>query len=237
MLKTIMFDLDGTLVPFMQDDFIRAYFKALVARISPMGYDGEKIIAALWKGTGAMLKNDGTYTNRQVFWECFSQELGTGVLSLEGILDDFYLREFDSVSTTLKETVDRAALIRSLREKGYGLVLATNPVFPAVAVQTRLKWIGLRPEDFDYVTTYENSRHSKPNPAYYRDILTHISRRPEECLMIGNNPVDDMAALQTEMEAYLVTDYLENSSNLPIDGYTCYTFRELEAALGDLPAL
>ena len=237
MLKTVLFDLDGTLIPFVQDDFIRAYFKHLVARIAPMGYDGEKIIAALWKGTGAMLKNDGTVTNRQAFWDQFAQELGIGALALEGILDDFYIQEFNKVRETLKETVDRSCMIRSLREKGYTLVLATNPIFPAVAVQTRMNWVGLTSEDFDYITTYENSRHSKPNPDYYQDILQHIGKKPEECLMVGNNPSDDMSALQLGMEGILVTDYLENEHQLPIDSYRCCSFMQLEEQLSTLPPL
>ena len=40
MLNTILFDLDGTLLPFWQDDFIHTYFKMLVACAAPMGYDG-----------------------------------------------------------------------------------------------------------------------------------------------------------------------------------------------------
>ena len=58
MLDTILFDLDGTLAPFMQDDFVRLYFKALVRRLAPMGYDGEKLLAALWRGVDAMVAND-----------------------------------------------------------------------------------------------------------------------------------------------------------------------------------
>ena len=58
MLNTILFDLDGTLLPFVQEEFIRAYFKALLSRLIPMGYDGEKLSAALWKGTMAMIGNE-----------------------------------------------------------------------------------------------------------------------------------------------------------------------------------
>ncbi len=235
MLNTILFDLDGTLCPFIQDDFIRAYFGAMVARLTPMGYDGEKLIDALWKGTAAMLANDGSRTNRQRFWERFTQEMGVTAIALESILDDFYSREFDVVRAVLGEQADRGGLIRSLRERGYGVILATNPIFPAVAVATRLSWVGLRPEDFDYVTTYENSRYSKPNPDYYRAILEQTGRTAEDCLMVGNNPVDDMAALQAGMPAILVTDYLENPEGRHIDGYRHGTFRELEAFLAALP--
>ena len=237
MLNTILFDLDGTLAPFMQDEFIHAYFRLLIQRLTPMGYDGEKLIQALWKGVAAMIQNSGEQTNRQVFWEMFTGELGIQALALESILDDFYTREFDGARSVLRGNADRSALTRSLREKGYGLVLATNPIFPASAIETRLGWVGLAGSDFDYVTTYENSRRSKPNPGYYRDILAQIGKEGENCLMIGNNPVDDMAAREVGLEVYLVTDCIENPDGLPVDGFPHGSFRELEAALAKLPQI
>ena len=237
MYDTILFDLDGTLAPFQQDEFIHTYFKTLVRRLVPMGYDGDALVQALWKGVDAMIGNSGTLTNRQVFWEVFTGELGVQALALESILEDFYAREFDGVRTVLRENVDRSGLIRSLREKGYTLVLATNPIFPAVAVETRLRWVGLTQADFDWVTTYENSRRSKPNPDYYRDILSHIGRQGENCLMAGNNPVDDAAALQAGISVYLVTDYMENPDGVPIEDYPHGSFRDLAARLEALPAL
>ena len=80
MLNTILFDLDGTLAPFIQDEFVHVYFKALVKRLIPMGYDGERLVEALWKGVDAMVANDGTQTNRQRFWEVFTRELGIQAL-------------------------------------------------------------------------------------------------------------------------------------------------------------
>lgn len=234
MFNTILFDLDGTLAPFLQDEFIRVYFGALLRRLVPMGYDGEKLVGALWRGVDDMIGNDGAVTNRQAFWARFTQEMGIQALALETILDDFYAREFDEARSCLVEQVDRGPLLRSLRQRGYGVVLATNPIFPAVAVETRLRWVGLSPADFDYVTSYENSRHSKPNPGYYRDILAHIGRRGEECLMVGNNPVDDMAALEAGMAVYLVTDCIENPGGLPVEAYPHGSFRELEASLEKL---
>lgn len=234
MFNTILFDLDGTLAPFLQDEFVRVYFGALLRRVVPMGYDGEKLVSALWHGVDDMVENDGAVTNRQAFWARFTQELGIQALALENILEDFYAGEFDEARSCLVEQVDRGPLIRSLRQRGYGVVLATNPIFPAVAVETRLRWVGLTTADFDHVTSYENSRHSKPNPGYYRDILAHIGRRGEECLMVGNNPVDDMAALEAGMAVYLVTDCVENPAGLPLEAYPHGSFRELEASLEKL---
>lgn len=237
MLNTILFDLDGTLVPFVQDEFIRVYFKALTERLTPMGYHADQLIDALWAGVSVMVANDGSVTNRQRFWECFTQRLGMQALALEGILDDFYAKDFDAVRSVLREQVDRGPLVRGLREKGYGLVLASNPIFPAVAFETRLAWVGLTAADFDYVTAYENSRRSKPDPGYYRDILERMGRRGEECLMVGNNPVDDMAALRAGLAAYLVTDYIENPEDVPVEDFPHGPFRALAASLERLPDL
>lgn len=237
MLDMILFDLDGTLAPFLQDEFIRAYFQLLVRRLAPMGYEADKLVQSLWKGVDAMIQNDGSVTNRQKFWEVFTGDLGIQALALESALDDFYGREFDAVRSVLREDADRSGLIRSLRDKGYRLVLATNPVFPAVAVETRLRWVDLTASDFDYVTTYENSRRSKPNPGYYQDILRHMEQRGDACLMVGNNPVDDMAAREAGMSVFLVTDCIENPDGLPVEDYPHGSFRELEALLEKLPKL
>jgi len=97
--------------------------------------------------------------------------------------------------------------------------------------------VGLTQADFDWVTTYENSRRSKPSPGYYQDILSHLGRRGEECLMVGNNPVDDMAALRAGLAVYLVTDCLENPGGVTVEDYPHGSFRELEASLERLPAV
>lgn len=111
MLNTIFFDLDGTLAPFTQDDFIRAYFGALVKHLAPMGYEKDALVAALWKGTAAMIRNDGRCTNREAFWAVFVQELGSGVLALESVFERFYRQEFDAVRSILIAPTDRRALV------------------------------------------------------------------------------------------------------------------------------
>lgn len=237
MLNTILFDLDGTLLPFQQGEFIQTYMKTLVQFLIPMGYDGAKVKEALWRGTGKMMKNDGQRTNRQVFWESFCQDLGTQAMALEGILEGFYLGEFDKVRCVLREQTDRRELILSLRRRGYTVVLATSPVFPEVAVDTRSKWAGLDLRDFDHVTTYENCRYTKPHPGYYRELLALLGKQPEECVMIGNNPVDDMYAKDVGIPCRLLMDYLENPTGEDISSYQQDSYPELEQWLMSLPKI
>lgn len=238
MLKTIFFDLDGTLCPMDQEQFIKAYMKRICRKAAEYGYDPQAFADALWKGTGAMMKNNGTASNCEVFWAVAEKLLGEGIREkLEAPFEDFYRNEFDAVREVLGEPLHSAELVRSLRAKGYRVVLATSPVFPAVAVRTRLSWVGLTPEDFDYVTTYENCTYCKPSLDYYREILAKIGEVPEHCLMVGNNLAEDMIAEKLEFSVYLITDYLENPSGACYNTVCHGTFSEFRTFADALPSV
>lgn len=227
-IDTVLIDLDGTLIPMEQQAFIDAYFSDLARFLAGYGYrDARTLLSALMRGVEAMIRNDGGATNRERFWAVFSAALGEEVRALEPALEGFYGNEFDAVRRVLGPARDVRGLLERLRGRGRTVYLATNPLFPPVAVQTRLGWIGLTPADFDGITTYDNSRYCKPNPDYYREILARLGCAPETCLMIGNNPSDDMSALQVGLSGYLVTDYLENEYHMDITPFRRGTFDEL----------
>jgi len=234
-LDTILFDLDGTLLAMSQETFTGVYFALLSKRVASMGHDPDSFIKALWKGTMAMIKNDGKMTNRDRFWEVFAGLVDANTPELEKNLEDFYATDFNLVKSALGERPSIRPLLSGLRAKGYGVTLATNPVFPYVAAVSRLGWIGLETADFDYITTYENSSYCKPGLDYYRDILTRLGKEPSQCLMIGNNPDDDMSPSEMGMSVFLLTDYLENSRDLPYDAYPQGGFKEMAEMLEGLP--
>ena len=218
MLDTILFDLDGTLLPMDQNDFIKAYVTQLCRRYVPCGYDKDAIIKALWTGTAAMVKNDGTCTNEDRFWAAFDALLGD-TAPIRDSIPSFYTTEFDAVKEIAAPSPLAREIVDTLRGKGYDLILATNPLFPAEGVHTRLSWIGLSPEDFSLITTYDNSTFCKPFPGYYQEILQKTGKTPAQCRMVGNNPLDDMSAAKLGLDVYLVTDYIENEKDLPIDAF------------------
>lgn len=236
MLDTILFDLDGTLLPMDQNDFIKAYVTQLCRRYVPCGYEKDAIIKALWAGTEAMVKNDGTCTNEDRFWQCFTTLLGD-TAAIRDTIPAFYVEEFDAVKEITTPSPLARQIVDTLREKGYDLVLATNPLFPPVGVHTRLSWIGLTSDDFSLVTTYDNSTFCKPFPGYYQEILKKIGKAPDQCRMVGNNPLDDMSAAKLGLDVYLVTDYLENEKNLPTDSFAQGSLESVLDWSRELPAL
>ena len=92
--------------------------------------------------------------------------------------------------------------VHKLKECGYRVALATNPIFPHMATENRIRWAGLVPEDFEIYTTYEASTFCKPNPAYYLEVARTLGVKPEECLMVGNDATEDMAAREVGMDVF-----------------------------------
>ena len=229
MITTVLFDLDGTLLPMDQDKFVRAYLKGLCAKAAPHGYEPQKLAESIWAGVGAMVKNTGGKRNEEVFWDAFTAIHGEAARADEVMFAEYYRNEFQLVKEVCGFQPHAKELLARLKVKGLRLVLATNPIFPAIATESRMRWAGIAPEDFVLYTTYENSRFSKPNPEYYRDILRQLGLAPEECLMVGNDVGEDMIAADLGMQVFLLTDCLINKADRDISAYPHGDFEALMA--------
>ena len=127
-----------------------------------------------------------------------------------------------------------AEIVHSLQKRGYRVALATNSIFPRIATENRIRWAGLEPDDFALITTYENSTYCKPNPAYYREILGKLSLKAEECLMVGNDVVEDGAAQKLGIPVFFLTPCLINPQGKDISAIPHGGFDELAAYLDRL---
>jgi FMN phosphatase YigB (HAD superfamily) len=227
MITTILFDLDGTLLPMDQDNFIKAYLAGLARKAAPHGYDPAAIPGYIWKATDAMYRNDGTETNETVFWNVFSDLCGRNAREDIAVFEDFYHNEFQQIQSVCGFDPRACETIREIMSLGFRVALATNPLFPAIATCSRVRWASLNPEDFDLITTYEESRHCKPNPAYYQDVLDSLGVTAGECVMVGNDVGEDMVARKLGIRVFLLTDCLINKKNEDISQYPHGSFPEL----------
>ena len=209
MIKAVLFDLDGTLLPVDLNVFLEGYLGTLTKKATLLGYNSKQLIDTLWKGIAGMVRNDGTSTNETVFWKVFTSVYGKEHLKDRSFFDDYYRNEFQEVrhycgySPEARRTVD---LVKSL---GLRTVLATNALYPAVAIESRVRWAGLDPSDFEWYTTYENIGFCKPNPRYYAEIASKIGLLTEECLMVGNDVCEDMI-VRTRIYLSILTAALRN---------------------------
>ena len=227
-ITTILFDLDGTLLPMDNDEFTKGYFKLLVKKLAPYGYEPQKLIDGIWSGTAAMVKNNGTKTNEQAFWEKFSEVFGEKALADKPLFDEFYEKEFQNAKEICGYNPKAAIAVHTIKEMEFQIALATNPIFPSTATESRIRWAGFEPNDFELYTTYENIGYCKPNPEYYKELARRLGVSPEQCLMVGNDVTEDMEAAQKAgMSVFLLTDCLINKERNDISAYPRGSFEQL----------
>ena len=226
-IKAILFDLDGTLLPLDQEKFSATYFKTLAEKLVPYGYDPEKMAKSIWSGVREMMLNNGSATNEEVFWKHFCSIWGKNARKDEPVFEEYYRNEFDAAKAACGYNEKAAKTVRTLKARGYRVVLATNPVFPPIATQKRMNWAGFTPEDFELYTTYDNSSFCKPKVEYYSEILKKMGLSPEEVLMVGNDVREDMVARKLGIKVFLMPECLINRDNEDISQFPSGNFDDL----------
>lgn len=65
-INTILFDLDGTLLPMDMDEFMKSFFIEITKKMEPYGYKAEQLKKGLLRCMDAMVKNNGSHTNEEI---------------------------------------------------------------------------------------------------------------------------------------------------------------------------
>ncbi len=206
MINTILFDLDGTLLPMNLDAFMNLYFGSLAKHFTDK-HDLESFIALIWGATKAMIANTEHRTNEEVFMEALRLSVNEQLEEYQSRFTHFYQTDFDAVRQSVARNEDILLAVKMLKEKGYKLVIATNPMFPRLAIQKRIGWAGLDIEDFSYVTSFEDNHYCKPQPKFYQEVLSEVGKTASECLMVGNDTYEDLIAGKLNIATYLIEDH------------------------------
>lgn len=213
MLKAVLFDLDGTLLRINTGDFMNEYLKEVGAAVAASVDPGRFIVGLLTSTSIMMANNSASATNSEVFWNDFSRRMGDSTEILKPVMEDFYTNRFGSLSRVVQLGDWSRKAVQAALDRGLRIAVATQPVFPLSAVRQRMSWAGVDDLPWDFVASYEYMHFCKPNPGYFREIADRLGLSPEECLMVGNDVEEDLAAASTGMRTGLVTDFLVNAKN------------------------
>ena len=235
MFNTILFDLDGTLLPMDYERFAKIYFTEL-GRFCEDLIVPQNLVKHIWTATHAMVANTEELTNETVFMENFARLIPGELDEYLTRFDLFYQQEFKKTRAAIFENALIPASLTLLKAKGYQLVLATNPLFPEPAILQRINWAGLKPTDFSYITTFERNHYCKPQTQYFTEILREISKTSADCLMVGNDVQEDLVATNLGISTYLITDCMINRSpEEPISSDYQGSYREFYNFVAELP--
>jgi FMN phosphatase YigB (HAD superfamily) len=213
MTKTILFDLDNTLILFDEVKFFKAYIK----KVSPIMAD---IVSPhmLWRlvlsATKAVMHNNGELTNKDVFFRTFTRGLENQTEEIWHRFIKFYENEFDQLKSLVNVNKGVSEIFSILSKKDIKIVIASNPFWPRIAMEKRMSWAGLDKKQVQLITHLENMHFCKPRLEYYQEICHKINEKPEDCLMVGDDPVNDMVVGKLGMKTFLATDSMKFKNQL-----------------------
>jgi len=206
--KAILFDLDGTLLPMTNETLEGLYLPSLSQKLSEY-VKPDLLMKNMWESLSVMMSDSSTLSNEIVFFDAFRDRMGNDLVNhLEPMFYTYYENEFNVLLKGVDDNSMMVEAIKILKEKGYRLVIATNPMFPEIAVSKRIEFSDLDESDFEYVSNYSKHTACKPNVKFYEEVLAAIDLKPEDCLMVGNDAYEDMIVKDLGMDAWLLTDYL-----------------------------
>ena len=204
-IKTVLIDMDGTLLNMGESAFETEYVKRMVIFLEQRyPGKGKDIVKAVGYGGEMMKVSDGRRTNYDVFWESFEKASGYTREEIEPVITVYYQTDYTHIGDEYVPDADMQAAVRLLQEKGYQLIVATTPVVPLIANQERVRWSGLADIPWKDITSFETYNYSKPNLNYYQQICDKYNLNPVECMMIGDSLIKDFPSTELGMDFFLI---------------------------------
>ncbi len=209
MIKAIFFDLDGTLTLMDKEIFMKNYIGLLAPRFSSL-ISPEKFAKQMSSSLKVMLNEpqEGK-TNFQTFITDFTKGTGLTQSTIWPIFEDFYKQEFPDLRCLVKLSPYGNEVVEVAKSEGYLIGIGANPVMPLIAMEERVRWAELSPEIFNLIPSIETSHYCKPHPKFFLEMAEKLNVKPQECLMVGNHPIEDLSALQVGMSTFYVGEMSE----------------------------
>lgn len=200
MIKAILLDLDNTLLNNPDHTFAVEYLKA-ADRFFARHWGYSNYQTAFRAAIQAMAAPDKSHqqSNYALTVEALAQDTGLPEHEVDAGLREFYATDYTTLQNCITPVDGAAELIAYLKSADYQVVIATNPIYTPEAIQQRLRWAGLVDlfDHYAFVTHAENTHFSKPNPAYFAEILGRIGIEPDEAVLVGDSIRNDMVPANT----------------------------------------
>jgi len=215
--KAVLFDLDNTLLENDMGVFIPHFLDAMAPRFAEI-IPTESFKRWMLRSVRQMIvSTDPRETVEEVFRRDMVMRSGYSWKVLGPLFDRFYAEDYSGLSVLCRKVPLARPLVEAILARGVTVAVATNPIFPLSAMKERLRWAGLGDLPFAYVTCCEEMHFTKPHPEFYDEVVDRLGLDPEECLMAGDDPENDLPAALAGLETFLLTDFTNPDRRLAAD--------------------
>jgi len=177
-IRAIIFDMDGVLI-----DAKQWHYEALNKALGLFGYGISR--------EEHLTKYDGLPTRKKM-------SLLTDECSFPAALSDFVeklkqLYTLEMIGRSCKPTAAHQTALSSLRSEGYVLAVASNSIRKSVDQMMELS--GLQ-QYLQFTLSNEDVLNPKPDPEIYEKAIAMTGHRPDQCVILEDNPYGIESALR-----------------------------------------
>ncbi len=198
MIKAVLLDLDNTLLRNPDREWAAA-FREQWDRHFAETCGIRQASSALRSALDCLNQAPAAYrTNEATLSGALSKELALPADALADAIARFYAGNYRRLQAMTAPIPGARALVRALLDQDLLVAIATNPLFPEAATCERIGWAGLGDfaPDFAFVTHSENMHFAKPSRAYFAETLARVGIEPDEALLVGDSPRNDIEPAQ-----------------------------------------
>ncbi len=176
-IKAVIFDMDGVLI-----DAKDWHYEALNQALELFGYKISRY--------DHLVTFDGLPTKKKLEMLSIEKGLPKGLHKFINEIKQKYTMEH--VYMKCKPLFCHQYALSKLKSEGYGLALASNSV--RVTIDMMMEKADLQ-KYLDFTLSNQDVTKSKPDPEIYVKAISRFGLKPEECLIVEDNPNGIKAAL------------------------------------------
>lgn len=203
MLRAILFDLDGTLLDLDGDQFLEAYVDHLSEALNPW-IPQSAFREALWSASAAaMAMPHPEESNQHVLMQSLSEQLGVSATELRQQIQHFNHTKVGEILPIGSPCPGSREVVEAAQAMGLKVAVATTPIYELPVIMERLRRAQLSDIDWDLIASDE-FYWTKPYPNFFHELAARLGVAPNECLMVGDDAFNDLAAGNVGMATFYV---------------------------------